>query len=47
MDTLLIVLTVVTLGIGLLAYDELAREGKFLDGVIAKLRSASGIRRHH
>ena len=40
MDTLLIILVLVTLGIGLLAYDELGREGKFVDTLVDKLRHA-------
>ena len=38
MDTLLIIMCVITVGIGLLAYDELTREGTFLDGFSDRMR---------
>ena len=40
MDMLLLIMALITIGIGLLAYDELGREGKFLDSIVDKLRHA-------
>jgi hypothetical protein len=41
MDVVLIVLAIIVLGTGLLAYDELAHEGKFLDGILSNLRRSN------